>query len=620
MTGKKVYVPPEVQYWSAEELNQIEAQMSGGSGGVPPLVVTLTHPPCPVSTMYGSPPTFTATVNKPANMTFYLGGTPIVSSTGPTTSMSYTPKTDIAAGTHSVKVVATSGNERSEATCSWVVEPELEVTLDPLCPLSTIYGWPRKFVATGNKSATFEFYLDTIPVPHEIESDRSASFIPDVSVGVGEHEVLVFATSEGETAQATCTWTVVEPLTVTMNCPDPSVTETVGSVRLFSATISAASCVTISFVPASDPLRETVIVRRRVIADETIIFAIDSSNIGDLQESELLGTNTIKVVAIGSDFLVSGFATCSWTLGPLWPKLFMPCPSPGPYEKNKIPTFTAITDRPAKITICVRNESGGIVQRDSAIGTVFSFPPQNIEIGEYTVCAVAQNESEFSEEKCCPLLVVNPPLEIWKIETVRELVIDALIDRHAEHDFKAKTNDEEAELGMSQEILSGGPMNPSEPTIKKPTIELTARTSNPGNYRITASATAGNETVSVHWDWVVREQKGGCSTSFFVPGEGLHIHLCADDVNLTLAIGAVGEVALVAILVSAGLTGGATLVFVAALVPIMGMVYYLFRNEDDGSLDIFIPTLSLDLIPDAIGQVPIRIPIKIGGHNQVVWM
>ena len=617
MTEKKKYIKPEFQYWTAEELDQIVAQMSGGSGGTP-LVVTMD---CPGSTVYGSqPPTFIAKTNKPANFAFYLDNVlqPIdPSPPPPDRSASFEPNA-VLPGTYTVKVIATSGSERSEATCEWTVEEPLVVTLE--CPGPTVYGWPQRFVATANKPASFEFDLDNDPVPHEIESDRSASFIPDVSVGVGEHEVRVVATSGGETAQATCTWTVVEPLVVTMNCPDPPVTETVGSVRLFSVTTSAASCVTISFIPASDPLRETFILRKRVVAGETIIFSIDSSNIGDLQESELLGTNTIKVTAIGSDFPVSGFATCSWTLGPLWPELFMPCPGPGPYEKKMIPAFTALTDRLAKITICVRNESGEIVLTDSGIGTLFSFIFKVSEIGTYEVCAQAENEFGLSEVICCPLVVVDPPLEINRIAPKRELVIDALINGNADHEFKAKAKGVEAKLDMSYEVLSGGPMSLDKPTIVEQTIKANAVADNLGNYRITASATAGGETVSVHWDWVVGEQRGRCSTWFFVSGEGLSIHLCEADANIIAAIGGIGDIVLIPILISAGLTGGAALGAAAILAATIAIVYWLFRNLDDGTLDIFIPIPSLNLIPEAIGQIPIPIPIMIGGISLIVWM
>ena len=124
MTEKKVYVPPEVQYWSAEELNQIEAQMSGGSGGVAtPLVVTM---PCfSEPTIYGRP-MFTATTNKPSIITFCLDGEEVYNPqegdpSQPRTVASYTAPRRLAAGPHSLKVIAMSGVEKATDTCSWTM-------------------------------------------------------------------------------------------------------------------------------------------------------------------------------------------------------------------------------------------------------------------------------------------------------------------------------------------------------------------------------------------------------------------------------------------------------------------------------------------------------------------
>ena len=121
MTGKKVYVPPEVQYWSAEELNQIEAQMSGGSGEVAPLDVRMLCFSEP--TIYGQP-MFTATANKPAIITFCLDGEEVYNPqegdpSQPRTVASYTAPRRLAAGPHSLKVIAMSGVEKANDTCSW---------------------------------------------------------------------------------------------------------------------------------------------------------------------------------------------------------------------------------------------------------------------------------------------------------------------------------------------------------------------------------------------------------------------------------------------------------------------------------------------------------------------
>jgi hypothetical protein len=132
MTKKKIYVTPKVQHWHAEELDQIVAQMSGGGGETPPLLVTME---CPCPTVYGCPPTFIATVNVPATMTFFLDGVCMKSETG--MRASFTPDPFVPVGKHEVKVIATIGDEKSEATCEWEVEPELEVAME--CPEPTCY-------------------------------------------------------------------------------------------------------------------------------------------------------------------------------------------------------------------------------------------------------------------------------------------------------------------------------------------------------------------------------------------------------------------------------------------------------------------------------------------------
>jgi len=51
-------------------------------------------------------------------------------------------------------------------------------------------------------------------------------------------------------------------------------------------------------------------------------------------------------------------------------------------------------------------------------------------------------------------------------------------------------------------------------------------------------------------------------------------------------------------------------------------MYGIAHNEDDLSLDIFIPTISLLLIPLAISPALSRIPIRvrIGKHDRIVLL
>ena len=69
-------------------------------GAVTPPSVTMS---CPGSTVYGSPPTVTATVNQNATIVFYLDGAQVSSGSG--TSASYTPGPSVSVGTHTNFVI-----------------------------------------------------------------------------------------------------------------------------------------------------------------------------------------------------------------------------------------------------------------------------------------------------------------------------------------------------------------------------------------------------------------------------------------------------------------------------------------------------------------------------------
>jgi hypothetical protein len=84
------------------------------------LIVTM---PCAGSTVYGSPPTFTATTNKDADFTFYLDNVLQKSESG--LSAEFIPNVSVSVGEHQVCVVATSGNETSDKTCQWHVNVPL---------------------------------------------------------------------------------------------------------------------------------------------------------------------------------------------------------------------------------------------------------------------------------------------------------------------------------------------------------------------------------------------------------------------------------------------------------------------------------------------------------------
>jgi hypothetical protein len=95
--------------------------------------------------------------------------------------------------------------------------------------VTTIEGLPPTFTAETNKDATFEFYVyvdDDLQEQSSPSSGREATFTPNASFGVGTYSVKVVATDEddvGEKDEKTCSWTVVEPLTVTMPCPDTTI-------------------------------------------------------------------------------------------------------------------------------------------------------------------------------------------------------------------------------------------------------------------------------------------------------------------------------------------------------------------------------------------------------------
>jgi hypothetical protein len=596
----------------------------------PPLEVTLIDPPCPVSTLFGSStPTFTAKTNKLANFVFYLDDDPKKFNSG--TEGIFKPNA-LPLGTYTVKVIATIGNERSEAMCEWtVVGPPLEVTLE--CPGPTVFGSPPPtFTAEANQLAYMTIYLDGIEILNDGGTRTTLirfTLYPDMAVGT--YTVKVVAQNENGEGSDTCEWTVVEPPpVVTMDCPGSSVIDPIGSSRTFSATISAASEVTVTFIPEDNLLDPIILVTKMVDAEEEITFSIDTGTIGEFLRSELVGTHTIQVVATNSSG--SGSATCSLTLVFPWPALSMEYPG-SPSEVGSPPTFTASTDRSAEITITVKNSASQVIATDSGVGTSFSFTPQGIGIGEYTVYAVVENEFELSNEVCGPWVVVDKFL-IWKVTPDREVAIDALIDGWAVHRFKAQSDRNDPTLTLAATYLDDGSnvvisnrLGPS-PTYPD-TTETTLAVDKAGKYRITASTTLQG-AKSVSWDWLVGEQLGSCST-VFLSDEGLYLHICKSDLMDILDnpenFEAIPENILKGLflkfltdaLEKAGWILASTALRVIGkmmtCLPVAVVILYgCAHNPEDGSLDIFIPTTSLELIPVEIGSQPVNMSIRIGGY------
>ena len=495
----------------------------------------------------------------------------------------------------------------------------LPLVVNMPCPGQTVYGEPPTFTATVDQSATFTIYLDEVPIASTTGKTSSISYIPDPNIAVGPHSVKVTARTDTGEGSATCSWDVVEPMpSVTMNCPDNSVIDLMGSSRTFSATISAASRVLVAFIPAHNPLGAVVIPYQMIDGSETLSFTINSNNIGDIAESDMVGMNTVKVIASNSSG--SRIAICPWRLRQQWPTISMECPRQ-PSEYRMPPTFVASVDYPATITITVLNNADEVLDTKSGFGKSLSFTPnEEIMPGTYTVRAVAENDFGTGNEVSCPWIVEEGSLKIWRFNPEREMVIDALVNRgaarQAVHVFNAQTNRSDAKMeinavnldnGSSLEITQTGPASLGSGLF----IEADIRVNYMGKFKITASAEVEGEKKSVSWEWVVSEQIVSCSTSYVVPGEGLYIHLCSLDANaITVVLEGISAV-----------VGAEAPLLGAALAIEVGVMRVATANPEDESVDIFIPNASLALIAAAyLSPTPIPIPIKIGSIYTVIFM
>jgi hypothetical protein len=215
---------------------------------------------------------------------------------------------------------------------------------------------------------------------------------------------------------------------------------------------------------------------------------------------------------------------------------------------------------------------------------------------------------------------------IWKVTPDRDVVIDAKIDGWAQHRFKAQRNKDDAEMTLAAKDLAYDSdmiiSNLLGPTPTYPdTIETTLAVDEVGKYNITASANYQGVIKSVSWDWFVGEQFGSGSTGFLLD-EGLYLHLCQSDLenilgdNNTFASIIWGFFQIILKSTAMGAIG--TLV---ALLTIEILAFYAVAyNPEDISLDVFIPTTSLQLMQVANGPLPIPIPIRIGKHDLVLIM
>jgi len=168
---------------------------------IEPLAVTFS-PSCPVATTSGSPPTFTATTNMDANITFYVNDSPILSYPN-TREASYTPAAGFDPDTYAVKVVATDPNGvhyPDEETCTWIVYPPLAVELtssylDYSAPILINYApvVDRLFTATTNRPANLQFFVDGEPKEVIYSNTLTAYFSFDSTED--EHRIEIVATT-----------------------------------------------------------------------------------------------------------------------------------------------------------------------------------------------------------------------------------------------------------------------------------------------------------------------------------------------------------------------------------------------------------------------------------------
>jgi hypothetical protein len=161
--------------------------------------------PCHGPTIYGSPPTFTATVNKNATITFYLDDVLKTSELG--LSASFTPDVSIASGKHHVRVVAGNGNENDEKTCQWHVnDPYIaQFSVPQTHHCIDVVGSTRSFTAWANKPATLEFFVDEESVG-VIHQNTQMATLSDLTIESNEHTIEIVATTSDEEATAMATW------------------------------------------------------------------------------------------------------------------------------------------------------------------------------------------------------------------------------------------------------------------------------------------------------------------------------------------------------------------------------------------------------------------------------
>ena len=361
---------------------------------------------------------------------------------------------------------------------------------------------------------------------------------------------------------------------VSMNCPGNSVPDPVGASRTFSATISEASSVVASFIPANSELGTVTISSWSVTAGQTITFTLDTSNIGGIAASALAGTNTIQVVATNS--FGSGSGSCSWTLTLPAPTVSMNCP--GETVFGEPPTFVASTDYSATITINVMNEAEEVIANYSINETSASFKPDGINPGTYTVCAVATNAYGTSDTICCPWVVQPDPLEIRRDDPIAAIINETIDGSTEEKSFRAYTNRQDAEISFSVNPPATCIVDNQVTLMKGATRTIHVTVESAGMYTITATATLPNDSKSVAWRWMLQNT---CSYAYEANG-GVWIHICANDVTSAGYVGGVAESVLAAILgIAAATEVGAGLALILA--PIL-----ITCRNDDGSIDIFI--------------------------------
>ena len=508
---------------------------------------------------------------------------------------------------------------------------DLSVTLNPRGFLTTIKGLPLTFIAKTNIDANITFYVNGNEIHSETET-REASYTPDRDVAAGEYDIKVVAADVNNvhyTDDDSCRWTVEALPLVTMHCH--SGIDHIGSVQIFSATISTASIVTATLIPNGNPLKSyDVLTSRRVVAGEKFTFPLDSNDVG-------VGTHTIMVRATSISNPVSGFGTCTWEVRPPWPQLYMECQ--GPSEVGMPPTFTAFIDREAEITIEVRDDQDEEVVTALGNGSSFSFTPEGIVPGTYTVIAWADDELLGQSNLADCTWVVEEKL-LWRETPNRELVIDVLINGKARHQFMAKTNKDNIQMDLVAVNLADNSKVNSLVVKDSKAVSSDIEVDEAGIYRVTATVEFPNGPISVSWDWVVREDvTGSCSTRFLYDGphieNGYYIHLCMDDIlNHFNPLPNIITGPFTAVMFTEDileyfekkplpLPAKDLLKLVSKLLTIWNwlqiavfFMYWCAPNLDDGSLDIFIPFSSLDSILEEIWSDPSSFGVRVGN----VWV